>query len=223
MFNFSLTPEEWTKIGEGTIDTLYMLFVSGFFMITIGILIGITLYLSEPGGLKENRALNQILSICINILRSVPFIILIVIMMPVTKIVTGKVIGINAALPTLIISMAPFYGRIIHMALREVNLGVIEAARSMGASTYQVVTKVLFPEAKPAIISGTTIAAVTLLANSAVAGVTIGAGGLGAVVINDGYENYAYAIMWAGTLALTVIVFAIQIPGDIISKKIDKR
>lgn len=204
------------------IDTLYMLFVAGFFTFIFGFALGLVLYLTDHGGLMENRFVNRVLSFLINVLRSIPFIVLLVIMMPVTKAITGKVIGIEAAIPTLIVAMAPFVARIIHLALTEVPPGVIEAAKSMGASNGQIVRKFLFPEAKPAIISGTTIASVTLLSNTAVAGVTVGAGGLGQLAISS-YNQYQYWPMWAATLLLTVIVFSIQIPGDHYARVSDKR
>lgn len=210
------------KLQQAFFDSLAMLFISGVFIFIFGLLLGVILYLTDNDGLMENPIVNKIISTLINILRSIPFIVLLVVLMPVTKLVTGRVIGFEAAIPALVVSMAPFFARIIHLALNEVSSGVIEAAKSMGASKWQIVTKFLFPEAKPAIISGATIAAVTLLANTAVAGVTVGAGGLGQLAI-DSFNNTLPNQMWAATLLLTVIVFALQIPGDYFTRLVDKR
>lgn len=210
------------KLQQAFFDTLAMLFISGILIFVFGLILGVVLYLTDRDGLMENTVVNKVISTCINILRSIPFIVLLVILMPVTKFLTGKVIGFEAAIPALVVSMAPFFARIIHLALNEVSSGVIEAAKSMGASKWQIVIKFLFPEAKPAIISGATIAAVTLLANTAVAGVTVGAGGLGQLAI-DSFNNTLPNQMWVATLLLTVIVFALQIPGDYFTKLVDKR
>lgn len=210
------------KLQQAFFDSLAMLFISGILIFIIGLILGVILYLTEKDGLMEHTLVNKVISTLINILRSIPFIVLLVVLMPITKLLTGRVIGFEAAIPALVVSMAPFFARIIHLALNEVSTGVIEAAKSMGASKWQIVTKFLFPEAKPAIISGATIAAVTLLANTAVAGVTVGAGGLGQLAI-DSFNNTLPNQMWAATLLLTVIVFALQIPGDYFTKLVDKR
>lgn len=210
------------KLQQAFFDSLAMLFISGIFIFIFGLLLGVILYLTDEDGLMESQLVNKIISTVINVLRSIPFIVLLVVLMPVTKLLTGRVIGFEAAIPALVVSMAPFFARIIHLALNEVSSGVIEAAKSMGASNWQIVTKFLFPEAKPAIISGATIAAVTLLANTAVAGVTVGAGGLGQLAI-DSFNNTLPNQMWAATLLLTVIVFALQIPGDYFTRLVDKR
>lgn len=210
------------KLQQAFFDSLAMLFISGLFIFVLGLFLGVILYLTDNDGLMENTIVNKIISTLINVLRSIPFIVLLVVLMPVTKLLTGRVIGFEAAIPALVVSMAPFFARIIHLALNEVSSGVIEAAKSMGASKWQIVTKFLFPEAKPAIISGVTIAAVTLLANTAVAGVTVGAGGLGQLAI-DSFNNTLPNQMWVATLLLTVIVFALQIPGDYFTHLVDKR
>lgn len=210
------------KLQQALLDTVAMLFISGILIFVFGLLLGVVLYLTDKDGLMENSVLNKVISTFINILRSIPFIVLLVVLMPLTKMITGRVIGFEAAIPALVVSMAPFFARIIHMALNEVSSGVIEAAKSMGASHIQIITQFLFPEAKPAIISGSTIAAVTLLANTAVAGVTVGAGGLGQLAI-DSFNNALPHQMWVATLLLTVVVFAIQIPGDYFTRLVDKR
>lgn len=210
------------RLQQAALDTLAMLFISGIFIFVLGLILGVVLYVTDKDGLMENSAVNKVISTLINVLRSIPFIVLLVVLMPVTKALTGRVIGFEAAIPALVVSMAPFFARIVHLALNEVSSGVIEAAKSMGASKMQIITKFLFPEAKPAIISGATIAAVTLLANTAVAGVTVGAGGLGQLAI-DSFNNALPNQMWVATLALTIIVFAIQIPGDYFTRLVDKR
>ena len=212
----------WDKMLEAALDTFYMMIFSGIIIFIVGLALGLILYLTGEGGLHENLRLNRGISSMINILRSIPYVILIVIMVPITKLLTGRIIGINAAIPTLVFTMSPFFARIMYMALREVNTGVIEAAKAMGANTWQIITKFLFPEAKPAIISGLTITSVTLLSNTAVAGIAIAAGGLGGIA-QQAYQSYDRLIMWTATIMLTIIVFLIQIPGDYIARKIDKR
>jgi D-methionine transport system permease protein len=165
---------------------------------------------------------NKGISAIVNIFRSIPFIILIVLLIPFTKILFGTMIGENAALPALIIGSAPFYARMVEIGLREIDKGVIEAAKSMGAKTSTIIWKVLIPESLPALVSGITVTAISLVGFTAMAGV-IGAGGLGNLAFLDGFQRNRFDVTLMATIVILIIVFIIQFIGDSITNKIDKR
>jgi len=213
---------DWLVMYQQTINTLYMTGVAGIVTFFMGLLIGLLLYATNEELLFKNRIFYGLLSFFVNIFRSIPFIILIILLFPVTKIVTGSIIGSTAAIPALIIGAAPFYGRMVELALREVDKGVIEAAESMGATKSQIIYKVLIPEALPAIISGITVTLVALVGYTAMAGV-VGGGGLGNLAFIDGFQRSQNDIIVVATLLILIIVFIIQIIGDSLVKKIDKR
>ena len=195
----------FTGIGE----TIYMVFVSSFIAYAIGIPLGIFLVVSDKDGIKPMRSLNFILGLVINILRSVPFIILLVMVMPVTRAIVGTTIGPTAVIPPLVISAAPFLARMVESSLKEVDSGVIEAAKSMGASNPQIIYKVLLPEAKPSLLVGAAISMTTILGYSAMSGFA-GGGGLGTIAVNYGYYRYQTEIMFITVIILIVIVQLIQ-------------
>ena len=195
----------FTGIGE----TIYMVFVSSFIAYAIGIPLGIFLVVSDKDDIKPMRSLNFILGLVINILRSVPFIILIVMVMPVTRAIVGTTIGPTAVIPPLVISAAPFLARMVESSLKEVDSGVIEAAKSMGASNLQIIYKVLLPEAKPSLLVGAAISMTTILGYSAMSGFA-GGGGLGTIAVNYGYYRYQTEIMFITVIILIVIVQLIQ-------------
>ncbi len=209
-------------IGEGILETLYMVIVSTVLSYVLGIPIGIVLYITSKGGLCENKIVNTLLGTIVNFLRAVPFIILLIAIMPFTKMVVGTYIGINAVVVPLVVSAAPFVGRMVEASLQEVNLGVIEAAQSMGSSPFQIINKVLLPEAKPSLINGAVIATATILAYSAMAGFT-GGGGLGAIAVNYGYYRYEEGIMFITVIFLVLIVQMFQEIGIRTIRKTDKR
>lgn len=213
---------DWLVMGQQTVNTLYMTGVAGIVTFFAGLLIGLLLYATNEELLFKNRTFYGILSFFVNIFRSIPFIILIILLFPVTKLVTGSIIGSTAAIPALIIGAAPFYGRMVELALREVDKGVIEAAESMGATKLQIIYKVLIPEALPAIVSGITVTLVALVGYTAMAGV-VGGGGLGNLAFIDGFQRSQNDIIVVATLLILVIVFIVQIIGDALVKKIDKR
>ncbi len=213
---------DWLVMGQQTVNTLYMTGVAGIVTFFAGLLIGLLLYATNEELLFKNRTFYGILSFFVNIFRSIPFIILIILLFPVTKLVTGSIIGSTAAIPALIIGAAPFYGRMVELALREVDKGVIEAAESMGATKIQIIYKVLIPEALPAIVSGITVTLVALVGYTAMAGV-VGGGGLGNLAFIDGFQRSQNDIIVVATLLILVIVFIVQIIGDALVKKIDKR
>jgi len=188
----------------------------------LGILLGLLLFLTSKGGLWENNFLNTVVSAIVNIFRSIPFIILIVLLIPFTKFLLGTMLGMNAALPALIIGAAPFYARMVEIGLREIDKGVIEAAKAMGARTSTIIFKVLLPESMPALVSGITVTAIALVGYTAMAGV-IGAGGLGNLAYLEGFQRSRGDVTLAATIIILIIVFIIQFIGDLITKTIDKR
>ncbi|MDM5321391.1 methionine ABC transporter permease [Bacillus altitudinis] len=208
----------WNATGE----TVYMTLISLAFAFVIGIVLGLLLFLTSKGGLWENKPINTVIGAVVNIFRSIPFIILIILLLGFTKFLMHTILGPNAALPALVIGSAPFYARLVEIALREVDKGVIEAARSMGAKTSTIIFKVLLPESLPALISGITVTAIALIGSTAIAG-AIGAGGLGDLAYVEGYQSGNTDVTLVATVFILIIVFIIQIIGDLITNKIDKR
>lgn len=212
----------WDKMWEATYETIYMTAISTVATFILGLAIGILLFLTSPHQLWANRFVNFITGSLINIFRSIPFIILIILLIPFTKFLLGTMRGTNAALPALIIGAAPFYARMVLIALREIDKGVIEAAKSMGAKTSTIIWKVLIPESLPALLSGITVTAVALVGYTAMAGV-IGAGGLGNLAFIDGFQRSRDDVTLMGTIIILIIVFIIQFIGDFLTSRTDKR
>lgn len=213
---------DWPGMWEATRQTLYMTGISVVATFIIGILLGLLLFLTSKGNIWENRPVNLIISAVVNIFRSIPFIILIVLLIPFTNLLVHTMIGEDAALPALIIGAAPFYARMVEIGLREIDKGVIEAAKSMGATTGTIILKVLLPESMPALLSGITVTAIALVGYTAMAGV-IGAGGLGNLAYLEGYQRNQNDVTLVATIIILIIVFVIQFIGDVISSKLDKR
>lgn len=207
---------------KGTWETIVMTFSSGFFSFVLGLPLGIMLFLTREGQLLDNKASNRVIAFFVNIFRSIPFIILIVWMIPFTRMLVGTSIGMQAAIVPLSIGAAPFVARLVENCLLEIPYGVIEAARSMGASTYQIIRKVLIPEALPSLINSASLTLITLVGYSAMGG-AVGAGGLGHIGYQYGYIGYDAFIMNSVLILLIAIVFAIQFVGDRISKRVDHR
>ena len=220
MFEFSRV--NWDKVQEKTIETLIMTFESLIAVFLLGLFLGLLLYITSNSKGTFGRGFYTVVTAIVNIFRAIPFIILIVLLIPFTKALIGTIIGVQAAIPALIISAAPFYARLVEIGLREVAKGVIEAARAMGAKRITIITKVLIPESLPAIVSGLTVTAIALVGATAMAGV-IGAGGLGNLAYLDGFQRNNSTLTFVATVLILVIVFAIQILGDTVVKKIDKR
>ena len=209
-------------IATGTGETLLMTFVSGFFGFLLGLPTGVLLFLTRSGQVLENRTANNTISVVVNVFRSIPFIILIVWMIPFTRSIVGTSIGVRAALVPLSIGAAPFIARLVEAALLEVPYGLIEAARAMGATPFQLVRRVLLPEALPALVNSAAITLITLVGYSAMGG-AVGAGGLGQIGYQYGYVGYDVAVMNAVLILLVLLVFGIQFAGDVISKRLDHR
>ncbi len=207
---------------RGIAETLYMTLASTAASYVIGLPMGVVLCATGANGICPNRPLNAVLGTIVNIIRSVPFIILLVAVIPVTRFIVGTSLGSSATIVPLVIGAAPFVARLVETSLSEVSSGVIEAGRSMGASTWQLITKVLVPEAAPSLIANATTAATTILGYSAMAGF-VGGGGLGAIAINYGYYRYETVTMLVTVALMVVIVQLIQSTGTATVKRSDKR
>nr|WP_158996349.1 methionine ABC transporter permease MetI [Mucilaginibacter sp. L196] len=207
---------------QGLWETIVMTFVAGFFGFVLGLPTGVLLFMTRKGQVSESRLVNGTVSVLVNIFRSIPFIILIVWMIPFTRALVGTSIGVQAALVPLSIGAAPFIARMVENSLIEVPNGLIEAARSMGATPLQIVFKVLLPEALPSIIGSASITLITLVGYSAMGG-AVGAGGLGQIGYQYGYVGYDVVVMNTVLVLLVLLVFIIQIAGDFIAKKADHR
>lgn len=207
---------------EGTMQTIYMVFMSSLISYLIGIPLGIALMVTDKDGIRPVPLFNKVLGLAINLLRSVPFLILMIMVIPFTRLVVGKIIGPNAAVVPLIIAAAPYIGRMVESSLKEVDAGVVEAAQSMGASTWQIIWKVLLPKAKPSLLVGAAISITTILGYSAMAG-AVGAGGLGDIAIRYGYHRYQTDMMLVTVALLVIIVQLIQEAFMRTSRKSDKR
>ncbi|MBS3682131.1 ABC transporter permease [Ornithinibacillus massiliensis] len=210
------------KLLVATGETFYMTLLALVGTVIFGVILGLLLYLTSKGGLWENKALNFIVATIVNVFRAIPFIILILLLIPFTNFLIGTIRGPNAALPALIVGAAPFYARLVEIGLREVNRGVIEAAQAMGARTKTIIFKVLLPESMPALVSGITVTAIALIGYTAVAGV-IGAGGLGDFAYYHGFVRRDFDVVFVCTVLIVIIVFIFQFIGDFITNKLDKR
>ncbi|PHM28898.1 methionine ABC transporter permease MetI [Xenorhabdus budapestensis] len=209
-------------LAKGVWETLVMTFVSGFFGFVIGLPAGVLLYVTRPGQIIENGTLYRILSALVNITRSVPFIILLVWMIPFTRLIVGTSIGLQAAIVPLTVGAAPFIARMVENALLEIPSGLIEAARAMGATPFQIVKKILLPEALPGLINAATITLITLVGYSAMGG-AVGAGGLGQIGYQYGYIGYNATVMNIVLALLVVLVFLIQLGGDHLVKAVNRK
>lgn len=207
---------------EALNETIYMTLVSLLFAAIFGLLLGILLYCTSNEGLFPNRIINKISDFIINVLRAIPFIILLILVKPLAKLIAGTILGATAALPSLTIAAIPFFARLCVIAFIEVDKGTIEASKAMGASNWQIITKVLLKEAKPALISGISITGITLVSYTAMAG-AIGAGGLGNLAYMYGFVRSNYAVLYISTILIVIIVFLIQGVNDFIIRKVDKR
>lgn len=216
----------WSQYGsllwDGTVDTLVMVGISTLFAYVLGLPLGVALVLTQSHGICPNRFINSVLGWIINVGRSLPFIILMIAIMDFTKLIVGTKIGVKGAIVPLVVSAAPFIARMVETSLAEVDAGVVEAAQSMGASTFQIVWKVYLPEAKPSLVLGGAISIVTILAYTAIAG-AVGAGGLGDLAIRYGYQRKVPSMMLVTIIFLIVLVQVIQFVFSWVSNRIDKR
>lgn len=210
------------ELGSGILETLYMTLFSTLMAYVLGLPIGILLNISGKNGLKPMKAVNTVLGAIVNVVRSVPFIILLITLLPFTLWLIGTTLGPSATVVPLVICAAPFIGRMVEGSLGEVPSGVIEAARAMGASNFRIIFKTMIPEAMPSLVNGATIAVTTILGYTAMAGY-VGGGGLGAIAINYGYYRYNTPVMLVTVALMVIIVQLFQTIGSFIGRKIDKR
>lgn len=218
MFNSELL----ALTGIGLLETLYMTVISTAMAYVLGLPIGMILVVTDKDGIRPNAAGNRIVGGIVNVLRSVPFIILLVAVIPITRAIVGTTIGSTATIVPLVIAAAPFIARMVESSAKEVDRGVIEASLSMGASTFQIVSKVILPEATPSLIVGAAIATTTILSYTVIAGI-VGGGGLGAIAVNYGYYRSQTDIMLIMVAVLVLIVQVFQEIGNLIARKSDKR
>ena len=204
---------DWYEIWQATLDTLLMLGGSLLFTVILGLPVGILLFLVGPRQMFGQPTLYMLLSFVVNVLRSLPFIILLIVMIPITVVMTGTSLGVAGAIPPLVIGTTPFFARLVETALREVDRGIIEATQAMGASTRQIIFNALLPEARPGIIAATTVTAITLVSYTAMAGV-VGAGGLGDLAIRFGYQRFQTDVMVVTVVLLLLLVQVLQSVGD---------
>ncbi|MCF4997446.1 methionine ABC transporter permease MetI [Pseudomonas syringae] len=204
---------DWLEIGLASSDTLQMLGGSLLFTVLLGLPLGVLLFLCSPRQLLANRVAYAIMSLMVNILRSLPFIILLIVMIPFTVMITGTSLGVAGAIPPLVVGATPFFARLVETALREVDRGIIEATQSMGATTRQIIMNALLPEARPGIYAAITVTAITLVSYTAMAGV-VGAGGLGDLAIRFGYQRFQTDVMIVTVVLLLILVQVLQMVGD---------
>lgn len=223
MFDFSAFFAQYGNLFlQGTVDTLIMTCVATILAYVIGIPLGILLVVTSPNGLRPNRIVSTIVGWIVNIGRSVPFIILLVALIPFTRFIVGTSLGVPGAVVPLVVTAAPFAARMVEQSLEETDSGLVEAAQSFGASTWQIVWKVYLKETLPSLVRGAAITFVTLFGYSAMAG-TVGAGGLGDIAIRYGYQRFQTDVMIFAVLLCIVLVIVFQAIGDVTARKIDKR
>ena len=212
----------WDRMWDATLETLYMTGISLIATFILGILLGLLLYLTARGNIWANRPVNAVIGAYVNVTRSIPFVILLILIIPFTKLIVGTILGPTAALPALIIGAAPFYARMVEIALREIDKGVVEAAHSMGASSSTIIFKVLLPESTPALISGITVTTIAMIGYTAMAGI-VGGGGLGTLAYQEGFQRGNGDVTLVATIVILLIVFIIQWIGDLFTYSTDKR
>ncbi|RRN66560.1 methionine ABC transporter permease [Caulobacter sp. 602-1] len=218
----SVSNIDWSEIGQATIDTLSMLGGSLVLTIALGLPLGVILFLTGKGQMLENKVANGLLSLLVNVLRSVPFVILLIVMIPLTVALVGTSLGVAGAIPPLVVGAAPFFARLVETALREVDKGVIEASFAMGAKRRQVVLGALLPEALPGLVAAATVTAVALVSYTAMAGV-VGAGGLGDLAIRFGYQRFQTDVMIVTVVLMLVLVQVLQMIGDAVVRRVSHK
>lgn len=217
-----LTAEFFSMFAQGLWETVYVVVLSTLFSYIIGLPLGLLLAVTDQDGLRPSAGVNKVFGTLVNLLRSVPFLIMVFLLTAFTRLIVGTTVGSPAMIPPLVIAAFPFVARLVEASVREIDRGVIEAAESMGASTLQIVTRVILPEATPSLISGATTATVTILGYSAMAGI-VGGGGLGAIAINYGYYRKENLTMWVAVVLIVILVQILQGLGNRIAARSDKR
>jgi D-methionine transport system permease protein len=216
-----LTNNSWMldKVVQATWETIYMVVLSTAFSYVLGLPLAIILVTTDKGHIMENVSLNRTLGSIVNAARSIPFVIFLILLIPLTRIIVGTSIGTVASIVPLTLAAVPFVARLVETSLKEIDWGLVEAALSMGANTWQIISKVLIPEAFPTIILGVAITTINLVGYSAMAGI-VGGGGLGTLAYYYGYQRYQTGIMWVTVILLIILVQLVQMLGDRLSNKI---
>ena len=222
MFATLATADFWLMMGRGLLETFYMVVVSTLLAYLIGLPLGLVLAVTDSESLRPSPVLNKILGTIVNLLRSVPFLIMVFLLNGLTLLIVGTTVGSTAMIVGLVVAAFPFVARLVEGSAREVDRGILEASVSMGASTWQIITKVILPECKPSLINGATVATTTILGYSAMAGI-LGGGGLGSIAINYGYYRRVPLTMWVAVIILVRLVQLIQELGTRIANRTDKR
>ena len=222
MFAALATADFWKMMAQGLWETFYMVTVSVLLAYLIGLPLGLILAVTDSEGLRPSPALNKILGTIVNLLRSVPFLIMVFLLNGLTLLIVGTTVGSTAMIVGLVVAAFPFVARLVEGSAREVDRGILEASVSMGATTWQIITKVILPECKPSLINGATVATTTILGYSAMAGI-LGGGGLGSIAINYGYYRRVPLTMWGAVIILVLLVQLIQELGTRIANRTDKR
>ena len=209
-------------MGEGILETLYMTLASTLLAYAFGLPLGVLLVVTDEKGILPCKPLKAVLDVIVNVTRSIPFLILMIAVIPFTRAVTGTSIGANATVVPLVLAAIPFVGRMVESSIREVDAGVVEAAQSMGATPLQIICRVMIPEALPSLVNGAAIATTTILGYSAMAG-AVGGGGLGVIAINYGYHRYQSDVMLVTIILLVIIVQILQWIGTSLANRLDKK
>ncbi|HEY8608210.1 MAG TPA: methionine ABC transporter permease [Noviherbaspirillum sp.] len=213
---------DWFDIGQATLDTLTMTGVSLAFTVLLGLPLGVLLFLTGRGQLLEQRGLYAVLSLAVNVLRSLPFIILLIVMIPVTVVLVGTSLGVEGTIPPLVAATTPFFARLVENVLREVDRGVIEACQAMGAKTHQIVIHALLPEALPGLLAAGTVTTIALVSYAAMSGV-VGGGGLGDLALRYGYQRFQTDVMLVTVAILVVLVQLLQFCGDRLVRRFTRK
>src|SRR5699024_998351 len=212
----------WPRVWDATKETVFMSLASVIAVFFLGLIIGLLLFETREHNSVFSKIVHRVVAFLVNVFRSIPFIILIVLLLPITKELVGRITGPAAGLPALIIAASPFYARLVETGFREIDKGVIEAAESMGASKWEIIYKVFIPESLPSIVAGITTTSISIVSYTAMAGV-IGAGGLGNLAYLEGFQRTKPTVTLVATVLILIIVFIIQLSGDFLVKKVDKR
>ncbi|WP_437879965.1 methionine ABC transporter permease [Pseudomonas sp. LRF_L74] len=213
MLEHLLPNVDWEEIGYASIDTLNMLGASTLFTVLLGLPLGVLLFLTGPGQMFEQRGFYRIASFLVNVIRSVPFVILLILMIPLTKLIVGTSLGVAGAIPPLVAGATPFFARLVETALREVDRGILEATQAMGATPRQIIFRALLPEAMPGLVAAITVTAITMVSYTAMSGL-IGGGGLGDLAVRYGYQRYQPDVMTVTVILLVIVVQVLQSVGD---------
>lgn len=222
ILNDLVTNIDWSEINHAVLDTLFMLGFAVFFSAAIGLPFGLVLFLTNKGCILQNRFIHGVLSLLVNVLRSIPFIILLIVMIPLTSMLVGTSLGARGTIPPLVIGAFPFFARLVENALKEIDSGIFDMAESCGASTWQIIWHILLPEVLPSLIASLTVTAITLVSYTAMAG-TVGGGGLGDLAIRYGYQRFQTDVMLVTVVLMVAMVQVIQVFGDLLVRVLRKK